>query len=106
MHFPEHLFQAGNSFGEISLLDNTTRNAGKVNLKVSHCQWLIMSLDVIASTDLVVYVLNKKMFISLIGSIEKAKGKKLASNLNSHQWWLINGDSLLTEYDNYDNCYL
>jgi len=47
----------GNSFGEISLIDNTTRNA-----------------DVIAKTNLVVYVLNKKMFISLIGSVEKAKG--------------------------------
>ena len=30
--------------------------------------------DVIAVTNLVVFVLNKKMFISLIGSVEKAKG--------------------------------
>jgi hypothetical protein len=34
--------------------------------------------DVIAVTNLVVFVLNKKMFISLIGSVEKAKGERVS----------------------------
>jgi len=45
-------------FGDISLLSNTNRNA-----------------DVVAATDVTCYVLNKALFVNLIGSIERHRAQ-------------------------------
>ncbi|CAG5111798.1 Oidioi.mRNA.OKI2018_I69.chr2.g6071.t1.cds [Oikopleura dioica] len=48
-------------FGDISLLSNTNRNA-----------------DVVAATDVTCYVLNKALFVNLIGSIERHRANSPA----------------------------
>lgn len=47
---------------------------GQLGLRFRILTRTLLFSDVIAVTNLVVFVLNKKMFISLIGSVEKAKG--------------------------------